>query len=189
VAVSQVRAKRLLVPIAVSLATAGLLAVLVYGVATQSASRTLDERVASGHYPPAPDSGRALRLLGRRGSASLAAFKGQVLVLNFWASWCEPCRREAPLLERFQPSLRATRGTVLGVSYLDASSDSEAFVRSYHLSFPELRDGDGAFAHSYATNQLPESFIIDRAGRVVALSRGEIGERFLARALALARSS
>jgi len=139
--------------------------------------------VASGHYPPAPDSARALPLLARRGSASLTAFKGQVLVLNFWASWCEPCRREAPLLERFQPSLRATRGTVLGVSYLDASSDSRAFVRSYHLSFPELRDGDGTFAHSYGTNQLPESFIIDRAGRVVAVSTGR--DR---RALPLARA-
>jgi cytochrome c biogenesis protein CcmG, thiol:disulfide interchange protein DsbE len=182
-------AKRLLVPIAVSLVAAGLFAVLIYGVATQSASRTLDEQVASGHHPLAPDSARALPVLGARGRASLASFRGRVVVLNFWASWCEPCRTEAPLLERAQGSLQAARGTVLGVSYLDASSDSEAFVRSHHLTFPELRDGDGAFARSYGTNQLPESFIIDRSGRVIAVSRGEIGERFLTRALALARSS
>jgi cytochrome c biogenesis protein CcmG/thiol:disulfide interchange protein DsbE len=188
-AVSPPVAKRLLLPIAVSLAAAALLAVLIYGVATQSASRTLDQQVASGHYPPAPDSARALPLLGARGRASLASFRGRLLVLNFWASWCEPCRTEAPLLERTQSSLRSSGGTILGVSYLDASSDSEAFVRSYHLTFPQLRDGDGAFARSYGTNQLPESFIIDRAGRVVAVSRGEIDERFLKRALMLARSS
>ena len=81
------------------------------------------------------------------------------------------------------------RGTVLGVSYLDASPDSVAFVRHYHLSYPQLRDGDGSFARSYGTNQLPETFVIDRAGRVVAISRGEVSADFLARALAKARRS
>jgi cytochrome c biogenesis protein CcmG/thiol:disulfide interchange protein DsbE len=181
--------KRLLVSLAVSLASAGLLALLIYGVSTQAASRTLDEQVASHNYPPAPDASRALPVLGGRGRASLASFRGRVLVLNFWASWCEPCRTEAPLLQRSQSALQAARGTVLGVSYLDATRDSEAFVRQYHLTFPQLRDGDGTFAHSYGTNQLPESFIIDRAGRVQAVARGEIGEPFVQRALALARGS
>jgi len=173
----------------VSLGAAALLAVLIYGVAAQSSSRTLDEQVASGRFPAAPERTRALPLLGGPGTASLAAYRGKVIVLNFWASWCEPCRAEAPLLERAQRGLQATRGTVLGVSDLDASPDSEAFVRRYRLTFPELRDGDGNFARGYGTDKLPESFIIDRAGRVVAVSRGEIGERFLARALELARSS
>jgi cytochrome c biogenesis protein CcmG/thiol:disulfide interchange protein DsbE len=112
-----------------------------------------------------------------------------VVVLNFWASWCEPCRAEAPLLRRAQQTLRAHRATVLGVSYLDASPDSEAFVRRYHLSYPELRDTDGEFAHAYGTNQLPESFIVDRFGHIVAISRGEIGEPFVRRAIALAQQS
>jgi cytochrome c biogenesis protein CcmG, thiol:disulfide interchange protein DsbE len=182
-------AKRLLLPAAVSLAAAGLLALLIYGVSTQASSRTLDEQVAGHHYPQAPDAYRALPVLGGAGNASIASFRGRVLVLNFWASWCEPCRTEAPLLQRAQSALQAARGTVLGVSYLDASGDSEAFVRHYRLTFPQLRDGDGVFAHSYGTNQLPESFIIDRTGRVEAVSRGEIGESFVQRALALARSS
>jgi cytochrome c biogenesis protein CcmG, thiol:disulfide interchange protein DsbE len=182
-------ARRLLMPIAVSLTAAGLLALLIYGVSTQAASRTLDEQVASHHYPPAPDASRALPVLGGRGDASVASFRGRVVVLNFWASWCEPCRTEAPLLQQAQGSLQAANATVLGVSYLDASGDSEAFVRHYHLAFPQLRDGDGTFAHSYGTNQLPESFLIDRAGRVEAVSRGEIGESFVQRALTLARSS
>ena len=79
--------------------------------------------------------------------------------------------------------------TVLGVTYLDASPDSESFVRHYHLTYPNLRDNDGDFAHSYGTDQLPESFVIDRQGHIVAISRGEIDQAFLNRAIALAESS
>jgi cytochrome c biogenesis protein CcmG/thiol:disulfide interchange protein DsbE len=181
--------KRLLLPALASLAGACLVALLVYGVATQSASRTLDQQVASKHFPLAPDSSRPLARLGAPGHASLASYRGGVVVLNFWASWCEPCRIEAPLLQRAQRALQALGGNVIGVADLDASPDSEAFVRRNHLTFPQLRDSDGAFSRAYGTNQLPESFIIDRAGRIVAISRGEIGEHFLQRALTLARSA
>ncbi len=78
---------------------------------------------------------------------------------------------------------------MLGVTYLDASPDSEGFVRRFHLTYPNLRDNDGAFAHSYGTDQLPESFVIDRDGDIVAISRGEIDQAFLDRAIALAQSS
>ena len=78
---------------------------------------------------------------------------------------------------------------MLGVTYLDASPDSERFVRQYHLTYPNLRDDTGAFAHAYGTDQLPESFIIDRDGHIVAISRGEIEQPFLNKALALAGSS
>ena len=91
------------------------------------------------------------------------------------------------MLERAQSTLRRTGGTVLGVTYLDATPDSRGFVRRYHLSYPNLRDNTGSFAHSYGTDQLPESFVIDRQGRVVAISRGEISQGFLNRALALAQ--
>jgi cytochrome c biogenesis protein CcmG/thiol:disulfide interchange protein DsbE len=96
---------------------------------------------------------------------------------------------EAPLLERAQPQLQQHGATVLGVTYLDASPDSQGFARQFHLTYPNLRDTTGAFAHSYGTDQLPESFMIDRQGRVVAISRGEIDQAFIDRALALARSS
>ena len=120
---------------------------------------------------------------------ALAALEGKVVVLNFWASWCEPCQTEAPLLERAQARLRRAGGTVLGVTYLDATPDSLGFVRRFHLTYPNLRDNDGVFAHSYGTDQLPESFVIDRRGQITAISRGEIGQAFLDRAIALAQSS
>ena len=175
-------------PILISIAGACLIGLLIYGVSTQSASRTLDTDVHQGLHPAAPDATTQLPVLGGHGVGSLAAQRGKVVVLNFWASWCEPCEREAPLLERAQPTLRHYGATVLGVTYKDATPDSEAFVHSYHLTYPSLRDRTGSFASTYGTDQLPESFILDRDGHIVALYRGEIGQGFIDKAIALARS-
>jgi cytochrome c biogenesis protein CcmG, thiol:disulfide interchange protein DsbE len=184
-----VAVSRRLLPILVSILGACLVALLIYGISHQAASRTLDEAVHKGKYPLAPDAGHSLPGLSGTRSASLASFDGKVVVLNFWASWCEPCQEEAPLLERAQTQLQRHDATVLGVTYLDASPDSERFVRQYHLTYPNLRDTTGDFAHSYGTDQLPESFVIDRQGHIVAISRGEIDQAFLNRAISLAERS
>ena len=176
-------------PLLATLAGAALVGLLIYGVSTQSASRTLDQRVAEHRFPSAPQPGRTLPRLSGAGTISLASLRGRVVVLNFWASWCEPCRVEAPLLQQTQSQLSGHRGTVLGVTYRDTTSDSRDFVRRYRLTFPEVRDGDGDFARAYGTNQLPETFVVDRAGRVVAISRGEVSRSFLRRATALAESA
>jgi cytochrome c biogenesis protein CcmG, thiol:disulfide interchange protein DsbE len=181
-----------LLPILVCLAGACLIGLLVYGVTTQSASRTLDEAVAKGQSPTAPQATRKLPVLsGATGVAgnSLAAYRGKVVVLNFWASWCVPCQTEAPLLERAQSRLAAHSGTVLGVTYLDASTDSKGFVREHRITYPNLRDTTGEFAHAYGTDQLPETFVIDRRGDIVSISRGEIDQAFLNDAIKLAESS
>jgi cytochrome c biogenesis protein CcmG, thiol:disulfide interchange protein DsbE len=178
-----------LVPFVVGLVGAALIGLLVYGIATRSPSRTLDDALASGLHPPAPSSGETLPLLGASGGRSLSSYRGHVVLLNFWASWCEPCREEAPRLERLQRELARHGATVLGVTYKDAAADSEDFIRQYRLTYPSLRDTGGEFAHAYGTDALPESFVIDRAGRIVAISRGEASEPFLQRAAALAASS
>jgi cytochrome c biogenesis protein CcmG, thiol:disulfide interchange protein DsbE len=181
--------KRPILPILVSLVGIALLGLLVYGVTHQAASRTLDDAVAHDERPMAPDATRTLPLLATQGKDSLSAYAGRVVVLNFWASWCIPCQAEAPLLESAQHELATHRGTVLGVTYLDASTDSQSFVRQNHISYPNLRDTNGEFAHSYGTDQLPETFVIDRHGKITAISRGEIDKAFLDRAVALAKSS
>ena len=181
--------RRRALPIFISLVAAALIGLLIYGISHQAASRTLDDLVAHGVQPAAPQATDKLPILGGDGRSSLAALKGKVVVLNFWASWCEPCQIEAPLLERAQSKLAAHDATVLGVTYLDAAPDSKSFVARFHLTYPNLRDNDGAFAHSYGTDQLPESFVINRQGHIVAISRGEIEQPFLNKAIALAESS
>jgi len=176
-------------PILISIAGACLIGLLIYGVSNQAANRTLDTLVAEGKHPLAPDASRMLPVLGSHGLNSLASLRGKVVVLNFWASWCPPCQEEAPLLQRTEGPLRKLGATVLGVTYEDVVPDSEKFVVSHHLTYPNLRDDAGEFAHSYGTDQLPESFIVDRSGHIVALERGVIGQKFIAKALALARTT
>jgi cytochrome c biogenesis protein CcmG, thiol:disulfide interchange protein DsbE len=179
--------KRLFVPALACVCGAGLLALLIYGVTHQSPSRTLDEAVAHRDWPAAPEAARALPALAGGKSASLASLRGEVVVLNFWASWCEPCKEEAPALQRAQRELQAHDGTLLGVSYEDNTPDALAFVRRYHLTYPNLRDVTGSFARAYGTDQIPESFVIDRSGRIVEISRGEIDGDFLQSAVELAK--
>ena len=175
--------KRNAVPLVAVIAAAALIGLLVYGVAQRGENRTLDDAVANGHRPAAPD--RPLPVLGGGGQRSLASFRGKPVVLNFWASWCSPCRLEAPLLERAQKRLAAHGGTVLGVTYRDASPDSQDFVKRLKVTYPSIRDVDGQLAKAYGTRQLPETFVIDSRGRVAAIQRGPVNRQFLDEALAI----
>ncbi len=176
-------------PILISIAGACLIGLLVYGISNQAANRTLDNLVAEGHHPAAPEATRMLPVLGGKGFSSLASLRGKVVILNFWASWCPPCQTEAPLLQRAQGPLQRLGATVLGVTYKDVVSDSKSFIASHHLTYPNLRDDNGAFASAYGTDQLPESFLVNRSGDIVALERGEIEQKFIAKALTLAKST
>ena len=160
----------------VVVAALALVALLVYGVVATGSSTTLDDAVKQGERPPAPS--RALPLLDG-GQGSLAGLRGKPVIVNFWASWCEPCKDEAPMIEAAHKRLRKAGGTVLGVTVSDASGDSRAFMREHGLSFPSLRDVDGELGEDFGTTGVPETFAVDRAGRVVAVSRGQVDEDFL----------
>jgi cytochrome c biogenesis protein CcmG/thiol:disulfide interchange protein DsbE len=182
-------AKRSLMPFLVGTVGVALVGLLVYGVLSQSPKRTLDEAIKQGRHPTAPAASTSMPLLSGGGTRALASYRGHVVVLNFWASWCTPCQEEAPILERAQHTLARRGGTVIGVSFRDSSPDSLIFVKHYGVSYPNLRDTTGEFAQAYGTTQIPETFVIDSAGDVVAISRGEIDEAFLNHAIALAEST
>jgi cytochrome c biogenesis protein CcmG/thiol:disulfide interchange protein DsbE len=181
--------KRPAVPFAAILAVAALVFVLVYGVAAKSDDKTLDEAVKKNEAPTAPS--RTLPVLGTDGAQkALADYKGKVVVLNFWASWCTPCRTEAPELEKAQKQLQSSgTGTVLGIAYQDAPRDSEKFIKEFGLTYPSLRDVGGKLAKDYGTRALPETFVINPQGKVVALSRGTVNQQFLDDAIAKATAS
>ncbi len=176
--------RRLLSPVSVAVVVglAALLGLLAYGVRSTAPDASIETALASGERPRAP----ALELprLDGRGKASLADFRGRVVVLNYWASWCEPCRAESPLLERWHQRLAGRGGTVVGVDVLDVTSDARAFVREFGLSYPMLRDADGATQKDFGVAAYPETVVIDRAGRIAALRRGPVDEEFMRREVA-----
>jgi cytochrome c biogenesis protein CcmG/thiol:disulfide interchange protein DsbE len=165
------------IPIAVLCAVVALVALLAYGLASNSSDRTFDDAVAAGERDPAPDID--LPKLHGPGTASLADYRGQVVVLNYWASWCPPCRDESPLLERWHRRLTKSDATVLGVDVQDVSSDAREFAAKYGLTYPMLRDGPGDTRDEFGIVGLPETFVIDRRGRVAAVQRGEVDEEFM----------
>ena len=175
--------RRFLLPGLVMVAAVALLALLAFGVSHQGTDSSLDSAVARGHRPSAPSAHVALPFLGQAGNTSLVSLRGKVVVVNVFASWCDPCKAEAPVLEQAQRELARRGGTILGVTYLDNSSDSQRFVRQQHITYPVVRDVSGNFVRSFGTTGVPETFVIDRNGRVAALRRYQLDAKWLPQVL------
>jgi cytochrome c biogenesis protein CcmG/thiol:disulfide interchange protein DsbE len=171
--------RRFMLPGLVTAAAVALLALLTFGVSNQNDTSSIDSRVAQGHFPAAPNARQALPVLGKSGKASLADFRGKVVVLNVFASWCDPCQTEAPILAQEQPILAKHNATLVGVTYQDLSSASEQFARKYHLTYPVLRDVTGSFVRSFGTTGVPETFVINRKGQIQALRRRPVTTQWL----------
>jgi cytochrome c biogenesis protein CcmG, thiol:disulfide interchange protein DsbE len=152
------------------LAVLAVVGLLAFGLVSKGSSG-----VTVGEVAPA----KPLPLLESGGSGSLADYRGQWVLVNFWASWCVPCREEAPALQRFQQQHGGPKFTVLGIDSRDLSDDGRDFVQRYGLSYPQLRDGDGDAAHEFGTTGVPENFLVDPRGKVKLLVRGPVGEEYL----------
>jgi cytochrome c biogenesis protein CcmG, thiol:disulfide interchange protein DsbE len=163
-----------------------LVGLLVYGVAEQGAKTTASAALDVGERPPG--TSQELALLGSQDRGAIDDYRGKVVLVNFWGSWCPPCTAELPLLERTHKQLTELDATVIGVNSLDNSEAAMEFVDDLGVTFPSLRDGDGDFADSWGAAQLPESFLLDREGRVAALIQGPVTPEFIAeQVLPLAR--
>jgi cytochrome c biogenesis protein CcmG, thiol:disulfide interchange protein DsbE len=171
--------RRFLIPGLITVVALALVVVLAFGVAGQKTNTSIDNAVARGHYMLAPDSTVKLPLLDSSQTTDLAAFRGRVVLLNVFASWCTTCAAESSVLEQAQRMLARAGGTVLGVTYLDNASDSEAFMRANHLNYPVLRDVSGNFVHAFGTTGVPESFVINREGRIQALQRFQLSTQWV----------
>jgi cytochrome c biogenesis protein CcmG/thiol:disulfide interchange protein DsbE len=149
---------------------AGLLALLVWQLGHQQ------------HAPPVGAIAPAFTLhrLDGSGDVSLASFRGRPFVLNFWASWCIPCKGEAPVLEREWMRYRSRGFVFLGVDYHDLASDARRFVAAHRLTFPMLDDGSGTVTASYGISQVPETYVVNRQGRILAHLAGPITDPALA---------
>ena len=157
------------------LAVLAVVGLLAFGLLSKGSSG-----VALGEIAPASPLPR----LEGGGDGSLADYRGRWVLVNFWASWCVPCREEAPTLESFQRRHADGGFTVLGIDSRDLSGDGRAFVRRFGLTYPQLRDGDGSSAHDFGTTGVPENFLIDPRGRVRLLLRGPVTEEYLDREVA-----
>jgi cytochrome c biogenesis protein CcmG/thiol:disulfide interchange protein DsbE len=153
-----------------------LLALLAYGIAENGTSQSIDSQLAAGKRPAAPNV--SLPKLDGAGDVKLSSYRGKVVVLNFWASWCPPCKQEAPILSRWQKRLTHAGGTIVGVDVLDVSSDAERFISQHGLDFPHLRDQDGSRLKSFEVVGYPETIVLDRKGRIAATSRGVVDDEF-----------
>jgi len=98
--------------------------------------------------------------------ARLSDLRGNVVVLNFWASWCGPCVEETPSLIALQQRIASRKGVVLGVSIDDDEAAYEKFLRDQHVDFPTYRDPSKKIAADYGTSMWPETYIIDRKGKI-----------------------
>lgn len=110
---------------------------------------------------------------------SLDDFRGRWVLVNFWASWCGPCKEESPALEKLHRRFDDENFTVLGIATRDVSDDSRKFVRKFGLTYPQFRDGDGSLARAWGTTGVPESFLVNPDGEVRAIYPGAVDERLI----------
>ncbi len=105
-------------------------------------------------------------------AATLSSWRGEVILVNFWATWCPPCREELPSMERLYQSLKTSGLVLLAVSSSEKPSTVHAFLDKNPLRVPVLLDTTGAVASQYGVQAFPTTYLIDRQGRVVGVRLG-----------------
>ena len=179
------------------LAAVAFVALLVYGLTTKATNSTIDDALSRGEAVPAPGftlskladgdgAGAAWSRAAADGEVSLSELRGTPLVLNFWASWCDPCRAEAKVLEaawKQQPGV-----LFVGLDVQDAREDARDFIAQFGLTFPHVRDPGNDTQRAWGVTGLPETYFIDAGGRVVGHVIGTVDEAQLREGVAAAKA-
>lgn len=169
----------------------GVLGVLVWATLAAGRGSSLVARVAAGQKPSAPGFSldviwdrtdtwpAAMRPALADGSLDLRELRGRPAVLNFWASWCVPCRQEAPIL-RASATRHRGEAVFLGIDVKDLTGDAVSFARKYRLNYVSVRDGSGDTTwNSYGLTGVPETYFVDATGRIVAHVPGAVSKSTL----------
>lgn len=159
--------------VAILAPAAGLVTLLAYGFTTnpRDIPSPLVGRPAASFSLPLFDGGRF----------ALDEHRGKVIVVNFWASWCVPCREEAPLLEAAWRAYRDRGVVFVGVNIQDSDPAARAFLREFGVTFPNGPDAGGRLAIDYGVYGIPELFVVGRDGRIRYKHVGAVGEATLVR--------
>lgn len=160
---------------------AAVIAMLVIGLANKDIGTSIQDALEEGKRPNAPEATLPVLLsadgIGPVGQdVSVSSLRGKIVVLNFWASWCEPCELEAPVLDQVAARYRVSpqEVVVLGVDVQDLREEALDFARSNGITYASLRDGEDDVKNAYQVPALPETFVIDQEGRIALKVAGQL---------------
>lgn len=177
------RKRRILIFCGVSVLNVGLLTLLLTQLLTPAPAKSAADPLIS---HPAPNfSLAALRPTAGKNTFSLSDFKGKSIVLIFWASWCEPCKNEAPLLESAwkQRQEQGKNVVFLGVDFEEAASAATGFLQLYNITYPTVLDANGSAATRYGIVSLPDTIFISEQGIVMSKVSQQLTAQLLASGL------
>jgi cytochrome c biogenesis protein CcmG/thiol:disulfide interchange protein DsbE len=168
----------------------GVVTLLVVGLLNRDFGTSIQDALDEGRRPAAPELSLPVLAAGDGvgpvgATVALADMRDRIVVVNVWASWCGPCEDEAPVLERVAARYRSTKDVlVLGVDVEDLREDALGFIEDNGLTYPNVRDGEDKTRRAFQVREIPESFVIDRQGRIALKIAGPVlDERQLTNAI------
>jgi cytochrome c biogenesis protein CcmG, thiol:disulfide interchange protein DsbE len=145
-----------------------LLALLLAGLTCAASTQAANPGTAAPPFALSTASGETV---------ALAALRGRVVYVDFWASWCAPCRRSFPWMNAMQARYAGEGLAVVGVNVDKRRADAERFLRDVPASFTIVYDAEGAMPAAYDVRGMPSSYLIDRQGNIAAVEEGFHDER------------